>query len=424
MGYEGLYRELDMDVERHQELMDLLFDVYKELFLSRKNRPQGMAYFDGLMAEIHGKRIEELMEIKKQGKPLVGTFCIFVPEEIVVGAGGACYGLCGGAQFSIPDAETHLPRNICPLIKSAYGFKLQRTCPYTQISDVIYGETTCEAKKKTWELLGKLHRVYVMHIPHKKGDVEKDLWRREIEGFMRQVEELRGSPITYEELKKGIEVVNAKRRAMRRLYSLRSANDTVPITGLDALLVNQIAFYDDPERYAAKVNELCDELEERINQGISVFPKDAPRLLVAGTPMAPPNWKLHSVAEEAQAAVVAEEACIGVRYFRDDVDTEGCETVGDLLEALLERYMKIDCACFTPNDERVQHILDMCREKRVDGVIYYTLSFCHTYNVESKKVMDALKAEGIPVLRIETDYSMEDVEQIRTRVEAFVESLR
>ncbi len=93
-----------------------------------------MSYFDKIRDEIHGKRIEELMKIKSKG----------IPEEIVVAVEGACYGLCGGAQFSIPDAETHLPRNICPLIKSAYGFKLQRTCPYTQ----IYGETTCEAKKR------------------------------------------------------------------------------------------------------------------------------------------------------------------------------------------------------------------------------------------------------------------------------------
>ncbi len=420
---EAIYRELGIDVKKHEELMNALGELYGKLFLERNNRPEAMGYFDKVMAEIHGKRIEELYQLRKSGRPLVGTFCIFVPEEIVISAGGACYGLCGGAQFTIPEAETHLPRNICPLIKSAYGFKLQRTCPYTQLADVIYGETTCEAKKKTWELLGKLHKVHVMHIPHMKGDTERELWLRELERFKEEMERIAGKPIGFEELKKGVEIVNAKRSAMKRLYELRAKDGCIPIAGLDVLLVNQISFYDDPVRFTEKVNELCQELEKRIERGMSVFPEGVAKILVAGSPMAPPNWKLHWIVEDSGAAVVAEEACIGHRYFRENVDISGCATEEEILQALLKRYSNIDCACFTPNHQRVKNIIRMCEEKKVDGVIYYTLSFCHTYNVEFKKVADALKERGIPVLKIETDYSMEDVEQIRTRVEAFVESL-
>ena len=97
----------------------------------------------------------------------------------MVGAGGACYGLCGGSPTTIADAETELPRNICPLIKSAHCFKLQRTCPYTQSSDFIYGETTCEAKKKTWEILDKHHPVHVMNIPHMKREKDLKSWKEE-----------------------------------------------------------------------------------------------------------------------------------------------------------------------------------------------------------------------------------------------------
>lgn len=420
MGYEGLYRKLGMDVEKHDKLMEVLSQVYSDFFLSQKYRPNNMEYFDWLVSEIHGKRIEELMALKNDGRPLVGTFCIFVPEEIVIAAGGACYGLCGGADFSIPDAERDLPRNICPLIKSAYGFKVQRTCPYTQISDFIYGETTCEAKKKTWELLGKLHPTFVMHIPHMKNGESKKLWFSEIKRFLEHMEEVSGRVIDFDSLKKGIEIVNAKRAAMKRLYSLRS-HDPVPISGKDALLVNQVGFYDDPVRYAESVNRLCDELEEKIKkaEGIS----GVPRILVVGTPQAPPNWKLHHIVETSGAIIVGEEACIGHRYFKDNVDIDSAKSADDLLYALVERYSKIDCACFTPNSERVEKVLAMCEKQKVDGVIYYTLSFCHTYNVESKKVIDALKDAGIPVLRIESDYSMEDVEQIKVRVEAFLETI-
>ncbi|WP_218914924.1 double-cubane-cluster-containing anaerobic reductase [Desulfurobacterium thermolithotrophum] len=387
--YVEIYKELSMDIEKHEELMSALFQIYPEIFLKQKNRPKGMEYFDWLMSEIHGKRIVELLEIKKQGKPLVGTFCIFVPEEIVIGAGGACYGLCGGAQFSIPDAERDLPRNICPLIKSAYGFKVQRTCPYTQSSDFIYGETTCEAKKKTWELLNKLHPTHVMHIPQMKREREKNLWRQEIYDFKKHIEEIIGRELTFEELKEGIEKINKKREAMQRLDYLRSANpEVVPISSKDGLLVNQISFYDDPDRFTRKVHELCDELEERIEKGISVVPPGTPRIMVIGTPMALPNWKLHHVVETTGGVIINEEACIGHRYYKDNIDIEGAKTVDDLIERMLERYMKIDCACFTPNEERIEKIIRMYKEKKADGIIYYSLSFCHTYNVESKKVID------------------------------------
>ncbi|GAX87184.1 conserved hypothetical protein [Lebetimonas natsushimae] len=422
--YTPLYQELGMDIEKHNELLAALGEIYPEFYLKQENRPKAMEYFDYVMSEIHGKRIEELMEKKKEGKPLVGTFCIFVPEEIIVGADGACYGLCGGAEFSIADAERDLPRNICPLIKSAYGFKVQRTCPYTQASDFIYGETSCEAKKKTWEILNEIHPTHVMHIPQMKREKEKELWKSEIYDFKKHIESIIGRELTFEELKKGIEIINKKREAMQRLDKLRGMYpDVVPISGKDGLLINQISFYDDPERFTQKVNELCDELEERIKNKVSVVPKDTPRIMVIGTPMAPPNWKLHHIVETTGGVIINEEACIGHRYYKDNIDTQWAENVDDLMERMLERYMKIDCACFTPNEGRIDKIIKMYKEREADGIIYYSLSFCHTYNVESKKVIDRLQAENIPILRIESDYSMEDMGQIKTRVEAFLESI-
>lgn len=348
----------------------------------------------------------------------------FVPEEIVTGAGGACYGLCGGSPATIADAETELPRNICPLIKSAHGFKLQRTCAYTQSSDFIYGETTCEAKKKSWEILNQHHPVHVMNIPHMKREKDLALWQEEIKEFKEHIEEVIGEPLTLGAMKEGVQTINEKRTALQRLDRLRSMNpEVMPISGKDALFVVQMGFLDDPERYTQKVNALCDELEERVSQNISVFPKKTPRLIVLGTPFAPPNWKLHHAVETTGGAIINEESCIGHRYFKDNVNLDGVENEDELYKALMERYSKIDCACFTPNEGRIEKILQMVKERKADGVIYYTLSFCHTYNVESKLVLDAMEKAGIPALAIESDYSPEDAGQIKTRVEAFLESI-
>jgi benzoyl-CoA reductase/2-hydroxyglutaryl-CoA dehydratase subunit BcrC/BadD/HgdB len=421
-AYPELWQELDMDVPRFDKARQMLGSAYASIYLSQPNRPAAMGYFDNMVAEIHGGRVMELMAAKKEGRPVVGTFCVYIPEEVVVAAGGVCVGLCGGSQGSIPDAEKILPRNICPMVKSAYGFKAGKICPYFQAVDFVYGETTCDAKKKTWEILDRLVPTYVMEIPQMKNKQDKALWLDEVKEFKTKVEEVCGRKISSDDLAGAIRVINGKRRALQWLTRLRAANPA-PISGKDALLIEQIAFYDEPVRFAEKVNALCDELEARVGRGEGVMPADAPRVMVAGVPMALPNWKVHNLVETAGAVIVGEESCIGTRYFKDLID-EGSRDLDGQLEVLTDRYMQIDCSCFTPNTERIGQVIREYRDSGAQGVLHYSLQFCHTYNVEEIRIKEACQKEGIPYLSIESDYSPEDVGQLQTRIEAFLEQIR
>jgi benzoyl-CoA reductase/2-hydroxyglutaryl-CoA dehydratase subunit BcrC/BadD/HgdB len=418
--YYQLWKSIGMDIEKHNILLNALGQFYSSIYLSQKNRPQKMDYFDWVVSEVHGGRIQELVDQKALGKKVIGAFCVYAPEEIVYAANANMVGLCGGADFSVPDAEAIIPRNLCPLIKSFYGFKLNGTCPYFQSSDLVVGETTCDGKKKVYELLAELIPTYVLEIPHRPDTEQgKEFWLKEVEAFKAKIEEVTGVKVTAENLKAAIELINNKRKALKRLSDLR-ANSPSPISGLDGLLINQIAFMDDPKRFSEKINILCDELEQRVKDGVGVAAKDAPRILVAGCPMAVPNWKLHSIVQATGATIVAEESCVGTRYFSDLVEPKG-ESVDELLWAIVEKYSKIPCACFTPNDRRIQSIEELAEQFKADGIIYYTLQNCHDYNVEGVKVERAMKGQDIPMLKIETDYSMGDAAQIQTRVEAFLE---
>jgi benzoyl-CoA reductase/2-hydroxyglutaryl-CoA dehydratase subunit BcrC/BadD/HgdB len=418
--YYQLWKSIGMDIEKHNILLNALGQFYSSIYLSQKNRPQKMDYFDWVVSEVHGGRIQELVDQKALGKKVIGAFCVYAPEEIVYAANANMVGLCGGADFSVPDAEAIIPRNLCPLIKSFYGFKLNGTCPYFQSSDLVVGETTCDGKKKVYELLAELIPTYVLEIPHRPDTEQgKEFWLKEVEAFKAKIEEVTGVKITAENLKAAIELINNKRKALKRLSDLR-ANSPSPISGLDGLLINQIAFMDDPKRFSEKINVLCDELDQRVKDGVGVAAKDAPRILVAGCPMAVPNWKLHSIVQATGATIVAEESCVGTRYFSDLVEPKG-ESVDELLWAIVEKYSKIPCACFTPNDRRIQSIEELAEQFKADGIIYYTLQNCHDYNVEGVKVERAMKGQDIPMLKIETDYSMGDAAQIQTRVEAFLE---
>ena len=222
-------------------------------------------------------------------------------------------------------------------------------------------------------------------------------------------------------LRKGIEIVNNKRKAIHRLSELRKA-DPVPISGLDALLINQVYFYDDPIRYTDSVNKICDELEQRIADGKGVFPKGAPRILMSGCPMAVPNWKLPWIIETSGATIVGEESCVGERGTRNLTD-DSSSNVDDLMEAIVDRHFKVDCAIFTPNPDRLDHVKEMKNSYGANGVVHYGLQFCQPYQMESLPVEAELEKLGIPAIRIDTDYSMEDVEQSKTRVEAFIETI-
>ena len=416
-----MWESLGMDLETHDMLCEVLPVAFGDVYLSQENRPECMDFYDMVVADIHGIRPSELIAHQEKGGKVFGRFCVYVPDEIVFAADAIATGLCGGSQFWVPDGEKVLPTNTCPLIKASVGARLGRTCPFFRIADMYVGETTCDGKKKAWEILAGDVPVHVMDLPQMKRAIDIEKWADEIKEFKAVVEKETGNEVTAEKLGAAIKMINDKRRALARLYDFRK-NEKLPISGKDCLLISQIAFYDDPSRFAQMTNRLCDELEKRVAEGVSVFAEGTKRIMLTGTPLAIPNWKLHNIVETSGGAVVCEEMCTGTRYFERLVD-ETKETVDEQIAAIADRYMGINCACFTPNTARIDDIIRLAKEYKVDGVIDVNLKFCSLYDTEGYSVEKALKEAGIPVLGIETDYVDSDAEQLRTRISAFLEML-
>ncbi|MEM3586243.1 MAG: double-cubane-cluster-containing anaerobic reductase [Candidatus Jordarchaeaceae archaeon] len=422
--YRKMWEDLGINMKKHDQLLAALPLVYQDVYLTQKNRPNAMEYYDFVISGIHGIRVKELLDAKDNGKKIVAYFCLYVPEELVIASNAVLVGLCGGSNFVDQEAEEVLPRNICPLIKASYGFKAARICPYFQAADICVGETTCDGKKKMYELLNELCPTYTVEVPQKpETEQAKELFYKELSILKSKLEELTGHKITIEDLKKSIKIVNAKRAALEKLTNTRKASPP-PISGKDALLVSQIAFYDDPQRFTQKTMELVKELEERIKKGEGVVDAGAPRIMISGCPMAIPNWKLHHIVESSGAVIVVEESCVGTRYTSMGKIDSSANTVDELLRRIANAYLNIHCSCFTPNTGRVEDNVRLAKEFKVDGVIHYSLQTCHGYNIEAAKIERALKEINVPMLRIETDYSNEDTGQITTRVQAFLEMIK
>jgi benzoyl-CoA reductase/2-hydroxyglutaryl-CoA dehydratase subunit BcrC/BadD/HgdB len=415
--YERMWQDLDLDVELHKELLKSIDNTFQRTVGSQSMRPKNIEYFDHVLHESHGGRVAELIEARKKGKKFIGTFCIYVPEEIAMAADAIPVALCGGTQFSIPYGEKMFPRDICPLIKSTMGLALGKICPYGPIKDLGVGETTCDAKKKTWDVVN----FHVMEVPQKKSKLDFDLWHKAVIEFKGKVEQLTGKKVEAKRLSETITIMNKKRRALQKLNELRKV-DPPPISGLDALVVMQAALNDEPVRFTERLSVLNEELEKRVKAGVSPFPHGVKRIMISGCPSVMGNWKVHSLIEKTGAAIVIDETCTGTRYFENLVENDK-KNLDEQLLALADRYMKINCSCFTPNDERLESIKTITSTYQVAGVVQYILQYCHSYNVEAIRVAQILKQAKLPNLKIVTDYSEEDTGQLQTRIDAFLEQI-
>ena len=421
--YHPMWESLGMNLEDHDMLLGAVGQMYGGMFLTQHNRPASTSYLDFVATNIHSGRIKEMLDKKASGQAtkIVGSFCLYVPEEIALAVDGIPVGLCSGADWATDKVEEHLPRNTCPLIKSFAGFKLGQVCPYIESSDLVVGENTCDGKKKAYEFFATQKDMYVVDIPNVHNERTLKDWKAEVRKLAAKLEEECGVALTAERLAHAIHIVNEKRLALRRLAATRAA-DPAPISGLDSLLTVQAAFMDDAPRLTGAINAMAEECEARVAAGEGVAPAGTKRILYTGTPMAVPNWKLYNIIEKAGGIVVGEECCTGSRYYRDLVD-EGGTTVEEMLDAIAERYFKISCAVFTPNDQRMEDIVTMARGLHADGIIDCSLQFCTLYEMEAFNVEKAADEAGIPFMHITTDYAGEDAGQLQTRIEAFLETI-
>lgn len=413
--FRTMWQELGMNLELHDQLLENLNSLHAKTHLSQKNRPKAMARFDHSFHASHASRVAEIREYRKNGGKSIGTFCIYIPDEIALAAGVLPIPLCGGSNWSVNYADKMFPRDICPLVRSTFGMAFSGTCPYKTLKDLAVGETTCDAKKKAWDLLG----FKVMEVPQRKNPLDRQLWLDEVYQFKNMMENLSGIQITPEKLHDKIKLVNRKRRALQRINEFRKLPQP-PISGLDALLVSQVALNQDIDQFIADAEMLAEELEQRVRDGVSAYNGNGKRVLLAGSPSPMGNAKVHYIVESAGLRIVADESCTGLRYYRDLVDETPTDMDG-MMQAIANRYFAIDCSCFSPNTERMENISKVISEYRIQGVVHHVLQYCHTYNIEAGMLDKRLKELGIPSLKIETDYSQEDIGQLKTRVEAFGE---
>jgi len=390
---------------------------YLDLMRKQEHRPPKMAYFEDMVTG--AGRCEEIRTFRASGGKVIGLFCNFVPEELIIALGGVPLRLCSGAYPAVSAAEELLARDVCPLVKSSFGLRLMGVS-YWDLVDLVIMPTSCDAKKKCSRFFNNLGPTWTLDLPQSK-DYDKNLpiWVEEIRALKEKLEGFFGKKLTKEALADAIRLVHKRTEVFRRFHDLRKQNPRV-ISGRDTLLAIQSSFYDDPKRWTANFTALTDEVEA----AMPTAPKEGgPRILLTGAPVVWPNWKLLNTIEEAGAVVAADTLCSGTNRLFDPVEVDEWTYDGMLRALAVKHLFPSICPCFIENAEHIDRLLELAEDFHVDGVIYHNLRLCQLFDMEYNHVSAVLKKKGVPVLNITTDLSPEDEGQIRTRVEAFLEML-
>ncbi|MCH4167573.1 MAG: 2-hydroxyacyl-CoA dehydratase family protein [Megasphaera sp.] len=359
-----------------------------------------------------------VMELKKKGMPVVGSYCTYFPKELAMAMGAVAISLCSTSDETVALAEQDLPKDLCPLIKSSYGFAKADKCPYFYFSDLVVGETTCDGKKKMYEIMSQFKDVFIMELPNSQKESNRELWKQEVLRFKAKLEEKFAVTITDDMVRQAVHEENNVRRSLKDLYAVM-AQDPAPIMGYDLFKILYGSNYKlDRTTIPAEVDAIVAKIKEDYAAGKHV--EKRPRILITGCPIGGATEKVIRAIEDNGGIVVTYENCNGAKAIDQLID----ESATDIYEAIADRYLNIGCSVMTPNDNRM-HLLDSLIDTyQVDGVVEMVLQNCYTYSIESRRIRRFVTTDKkIPYISVETDYSQGDAEQLSTRLGAFVEIL-
>ena len=358
-------------------------------------------------------------EAREAGRKVVGHYCLYSPMELAVAAGAVAVSLCGTRQDAVPKAEEILPRTLCPLIKSSFGFALLDSCHYLASSDLVVADTTCDGKKKMYELLGEMKELHLLQLPQNQDpETARPYWEDQFQRLRKRMSEKFGVPMGDDDLSRAIKLLNRERRALKNLFDL-SKNPRPPYTGLELMEISfKSSFLPDKEEAVKYLEDLYRDGLKLIEEGRSSGPEGARRLILTGVPSGMGSHKVVQLAEELGAVVVVSDNCTSYKKTAVFMD----ESAPPLKE-MADRYLELPCAVMSPNPGRYERLKTLTEEFKADGVVDLVWQGCQPFSTEAysvrKYVQDELK---LPYLMLETDYSESDIAPLKLRLEAFITS--
>lgn len=360
--------------------------------------------------EAYRRRYSTAEAQKAEGQRVAGWVCTYVPQELLMAAGFYPMRILGGAEET-PSGDAHLYSNICSFMRNCLEEAFRGRY---QFLDALIGATTCDHKRRLYDAWYKYLPVEFMHIlnlPCKVEEASLKFFHAELMALKEGMESHFQLKVTDEALSEAIRETNRVRSRLQRLYEMRK-EDIPPLKGSEVLEVVLAGLVSPQEQYLQLLDNLLNQLVE-----IKRSDNGSLRLMLIGSELdSPPYLK---VLEELGGEVVVDDLCIGSKHFMNLVDESG-----DPMRALAKRYLERNpCPRFHPATQRVANLIKLAREYKVDGAIYQSIKFCELHGGIYPIIKENFAKEDIPILHLEREYLMSEVGQMKTRVQAFFESI-
>ncbi len=377
--------------------------------------PVDISYFIGRLESIF-VGLED-----KENNAKIGMYCAMAPEEFVYALGFTPLKLCGNHPTATLAGEDHAPRDSCPVVKASVGFQSMNIIPMFDNLKAVIIPGSCDGKKKAAEILSQYVPIIPIPIYMSKDDDGFELLVETYYGLIATLEHITGRKMTASRLKKAcVEISRASKEAYKLYEYLKS--DKAVISGTQVMSVMSSYAYDDPGRWATEVKKLNKALA-KVQPNSSKRKRKKPRIIIAGSPIGFPHFKIPYLLETLGAQIVTDESCLAGRLLYDPVLPDNYSLDG-MVRALAARYVApCTCPTFIEMEDRFCRLEQEKDITNADGIIYHVLRGCIPYDFELLYIEKWAEKHGIPVLRVETDFSTEDYEPLKIRLEAFIEML-
>ncbi len=358
-----------------------------------------------------------------QGKKPIGTYCVMVPQELIYAAGAVPIKLCSGNYTAFSVGDDIAPRDACPLVKAVAGFKQTGLMPLYENCSMMAVPITCDCKKKIAGMLSDTCDLFTMHIPASRNDDDIDSYADQLYELIDKLEQVTGNEITYDTLCSGFRKVGYAQYELSEFIKLKKQTPYL-IRGSHAMAIMNAASYMPADVWGNALHRVNDSLREKAKNGQTFTSKKLPRILLTGSPIVFPNMKIPLLIEEMGGIAAGDETCMGERGMWDPAVITN-QSFDGMIRSLANRSLRpCPCPTFADNKQRIYRLKQLIKENEIQGVIYHVLRGCLVYDFEYKRIEEELGELGIPVIRLESDYNEEDVEQLRIRIEAFIELIK
>jgi len=349
---------------------------------------------------------------KKNGGKVMGYFCTYVPEEILYAAGVLPVRILGSHEPQ-DVTEPHIFAMFCPFCRDCLAQGLKGR--YKYLDGLMIAQSCLHIRQAytSWIKHRPVEFEKFLCMPHKvQSPHAYEFLTEEYKVFVKEVEKWTGKKITDKALKEAIEVYNENRRLMKKLYELRKS-DNPPLTGEEVMEVVIAMQMTDKAEHNKELKKLLTKLEKHTSD------RDVgSRLMILGSE--DDDRVFMNMVESSGATFVVDDHCTGSRYFWNEVENNG----KDLLASIAARYIdRIPCPTKDwEKRKRIPHILNMCKDWKVDGVIIMQQKFCDPHELDFVPIKKALEDADIPTLFLEFDVTV-PIGQFKIRVEAFLEMI-